>query len=241
VKFDLIQDYFRDGELPLREDPIEVKDIFLALHTKYTVNVETMQSIEAAGLNSQLHIIRTPFFDKARNDAVTQFLASDCKYILWVDDDNILPTNIMELFRIDGPLLAPVNWGMDKTGGEYKLYPGVSWWTGGAFCVMLAPKSLKLLRDEQGFRYLRGSHGAGGGVWAVRRDVFAIPGVLDEDGEWFKMCWTDKDGQPRRSEDNYFFYNTALAGLHFTVDLTLMAGHLKRVNIYEIAKKLWEV
>jgi len=236
---------FFDSEKP-SEANLTSADIFVALHTKYTVNIETIQSLERAGLLGSLRVIRTPFFDRARNDAVQQFLASGCRYLLWVDDDNDVPENIMSLFDRNEPCLAPVNWCQFPQKDRTSILPGVSWWLGEDSMPLVCFLTPPLLRVYQsmGFRWLDGANCCAGGVWAVRRDVFQDEKMQDPDGEWFKMTWQDASGKTHRSEDNHWFYKFWRAGYHVSVDLTMEAGHYKRVNMALIAKQLfggWKV
>ena len=67
--------------------------------------------------------------DSARNTLVKDFLSTDCEYILWIDDDVVPPSNLLDrwtetlstLQNID--ILGAVCYSVGNDKGQYKPYP----------------------------------------------------------------------------------------------------------------------
>jgi len=217
---------------------IERKDVFVGIVQKGTIHVDCVKGLMNAGLMKQVHFSNSYFIDDSRDELVREFLETDCKYLLWVDTDNILPLNIMSLFDVDEPLLAPLNWfGVLRHDGMTVVYPGLMQYTPIGRTGKESPYSCYMppaMTDGSGNRYTY-CHNPNGGVWAARRDVWEE--MKDDDGCWFRVTWKDEFGIMRHSEDGYFFRRlNAKERRPFVIDLSISVGHLKMCDLRPVGE-----
>jgi len=178
------------------------------------------------------------FLDASRNHLVDFFLKeTDCDYLLWVDDDAILPPNIMSLFDLDDLVKAPLCWQYRELPGpgvgmvEYGVYRE-SEEIGNDTMVNyhLEVERDKIINKNEKKRIIISDIDAmGGGVLAIHRDVFEA--TRDEQGEWFRTNWIDEKGKIRRAEDFYFYRLLRDAGYKIAIDTTIECGHSKTIDM----------
>ena len=183
-------------------------------------------------------IDNTPALDVSRNELMRYFLENTTlDYLMWVDDDVILPSNIGELLTIDEPFISPLCWIIAKG----RPSPGVYTWKEGYMITTISPARLSMMMTElteQGKPpILYNIDAVGGGVNMIRRDV--VETCVDEHGEWYRYVWDDPMNRVRRAEDLYFFKMAQEHGYKLTVHLGVECGHEKIFDIRTIAKLMF--
>ena len=164
------------------------------------------------------------FVDQARNKMVEDFLTTDCDYLYWVDDDIILPPNIMDIFEVRDPIVAPiciVRYGGVPYPGVYNIAKNE-----GEYLRPWDWKEVYKRKEPDG--YIRNVDVVSGS-YAVRRDVFDK--VIDDDGEWYKMMWRDNANRIRRDEDIYFSNRCLDLGIGISARPDVLCGHLKEMDL----------
>jgi len=176
------------------------------------------------------------FLDQSRNKMVDDFLKTDCDYLYQVDDDIILPPNIMDIFKVQDPIVSPVcfvRYGGAPYPGIYNIAEDK-----GEYLEPWTWQDVYKRKDPDG--YIRGINVISSS-YAVRRDVFEK--TKDNDGEWYKLLWRDNLDRIRRGEDVYFFKRCMDNGYSISANPDVVCGHLKEMDLkvsFDYLRKMTE-
>jgi hypothetical protein len=205
---------------------------FVAMIAKDSIRPECIMSLAKAGLLEDLRINIEYGHDRARNLLMNEFLVSGKRYILWVDSDNTVPVNILDILKTDKPFVAPLNYTWRHTAdGQIALLPGV---------VSILGKRYTSWRMADLHRAYKGGQTwikcdfPAGGVYALRRDI--VEKSKDDRGMWFRQTF-ELDGMTMHGEDSYLFRRLHDLGIECIVYIRVEAGHVKPVNLAEVSHK----
>ncbi len=181
--------------------------------------------------------------DQARNELMSYFVADrELTHLMWVDSDVILPPNLLDLFFVDAPLVAPLCW----TAGFYMGYmlpmPSLYHWNPPEASRRFRSWSIDQVREA-----LNGARAAGrlpivetdlvgGGCYMIDRATALA--LRDETGEWFKLTWQEGK-HVRHGEDVYIFERARERGLKFKVHLGVEVGHMKMIDVRYFAHVIY--
>jgi len=192
--------------------PVEFLHELLKLYSTH----DYLTTVLVSGLYIQLN----------RSRAVKQALEARWDYLLFLDDDMVLPDNLID--RVRG-YTEPVVGGLyvRRTWPDVKPVPGQ--WApeiDGPFYHPLTADQLRPMLDEPG---LYDCDVLGTGCLAVRRDVLA-DWPEDEIGPMFAVD-SSPDGLEIIGEDLHFCWQLKQQGIQPKLDTALDLGHLGTVPI----------
>lgn len=205
---------------------------FVAMIAKDSIRPECIISLGKAGLLEDLHINLEYGHDRARNSLMIEFLRSGKKYILWVDSDNTVPVNILDILKTEKPFVAPLNYTWRHTAdGNVALLPGVVNVMGKKY---LSWRMADLHKAWRGGQTWVACDFPAGGVYALRRDV--VEKSKDNRGMWYRQTF-ELDGITMHGEDSYLFRRLHSLGIGCIVYIRIEAGHIKPVDLSELCNK----
>lgn len=164
--------------------------------------------------------------ERARNNLVQQFLASDCDYLLMIDDDITPPENILQLAVHGKDVVAGLCYACNSSLGIFpvayqKAENGV--FRGGYKLI-----GTDIDAENQGLLQVEL---VGSGCIMIHRRVFARM-----DQPYFKFTFNEDLTQIEESEDFDFCNRVIAAGMQVYVDTDRVCGHLKAVDLREVLR-----
>lgn len=163
------------------------------------------------------------FHDFARNEAVKDFLASDCDILWFLDSDVVPPTDVLDLVTKYGQ-----HW--ELAGAPYPVFMSVEGYPGQQVVFTV------YTRDEGGLHASKLPNsgtafvdGLATGCLFIKREVFS---ELQE--PYFEFKYNEKSRQMVEGEDLGFCMKVNALGHKFFVDYALVCKHYKTVDLLSV-------
>ena len=207
--------------------------IFGAISSKNGIHPACLNTIPFH-LFDQWMVNYYPGVDSSRNMLMDYFLnESGCDYLMWIDDDILLPPNVSDLWNYawynDLPLIAP----MCSIMWNRIPYPGFYYWRDTDLLRTWTVEEVEYYRNEAKKKNIppvvTNVDMVGGGCNLIRRDVAIM--CRDEWDESFRYTWVDDADRVRRGEDTYFMRMVRDEGYTWAAHLGVEVGHIKPINI----------
>ena len=164
--------------------------------------------------------------DKARNYLVNMAIQNNCDYLLFIDDDNPIPSNTLEKLIEDDRdiVIAPILARNPDKNGEHKICAF------NKINVKIKDNILTMYKDIEKFDYEKGfiqKIDAGGcGCMLVKRKVFETL-YKKYEGMPFDFVENEVDGQKRRLSEDILFCERAInEGFELWIDLRIKPYHI---------------
>jgi len=171
------------------------------------------------------------FHDRARNDVVEEFLASDCDVLWFLDSDVVPPNHVLDLIahHFDKWQIA---------GAPYPLYQSIPGTDDMSICFTVY-KDLKV-DAETGFKGMHMAEvpqegtafvdGLATGCLFIKREVFE---KLEQ--PYFEFKFEPKTRKVIEGEDLGFAFKLHALGIKFFVDYSMVCEHYKRVGLLQMS------
>lgn len=158
-----------------------------------------------------------------RNKLVSKFLETDCEWILFIDTDTIPPDNALDMTKHK----------LDICSGYYyqwtnkELIPLIFKRVEGGYLADVGrPTKIKNVVEVDA---------TGAGCLLINRKVFE-----NIEKPYFLTPYND-EGVSLSTEDIYFFKKAIKAGYKIFVDRSVVARHIKTVDLFEVAQWNYKV
>jgi len=158
-----------------------------------------------------------------RNKLVSRFLKTDCEWIFFIDTDTVPPLNALDMIKHN----------LDICSGYYYQ------WSDGHLIPLIFKKSKGRYEPNSGkptkIKNVVEVDGTGAGCLLINRKVFE-----NIEKPYFLTPCND-EGFVVSTEDIYFFKKAIKAGFKVHIDRSVVADHIKTINLTEIAKWNYEI
>ena len=210
------------------------KNIFIAIPTRelnsFSINGRLSKLLSA--LERQSHYNVTVRFyagqpvELARNNLVHLFLATECDYLLMIDDDIVPPEDILEMAEHGKDVVAALCYAYSPAMGIFPV--AYEFAENGSYRNKYNVIGVGAEAENKGLLKVGL---AGSGCIMIHRRVFS---KIEE--PYFKFSFNDAITDVVESEDFGFCTRVIEAGMDVYVDTDRACGHFKHVDLHEILK-----
>jgi len=159
--------------------------------------------------------------DLAREALAEEFLKTDAKFLFFLDDDVVVPSNtLVKLHAYNVPIISCLYYRRHKPPPEPPATP--------AMWKMISENSFSIITKFPKGRLIE-VDAVGLGACLIRRDVFER---MLNDKPWFKF-------ERKLSEDLYFCRKAKKHGFRILVDTSIVAYHIGEFKVVEEGKVTW--
>lgn len=196
------------------------KKIYVAVLNEGQINEKLCSVLEKMPLQSKYEVWRANPSDKPiannRNKIVQEFLATDCDYLLMIDDDIVPPDNILNLADFQKDVISPICFAFQQN----MVAPLI---------MRMEPEGTYTVANYKGYEGLVETDAVGAGCLMVARRVLENPEMKAPFEDIF-----DADGVRKYGQDLAFCQKAKKLGYGVFCHLDYACDHFVVMNLKKI-------